>query len=130
MIDFTMHGAVAGILNTAQTITQLVALGVDFLALLIIAAAALRAFILLLPVWQSQHRYQDIQAVRFYLGSALVLALEFLIGADILRSSITPSWTIIGQLTAIVLLRTLLDFLLSHELHDIASVPADESSEQ
>jgi uncharacterized membrane protein len=36
----------------------------------------------------------------------LVLALEFLLAADILKSAISPTWTEIGQLAAIALVRT------------------------
>ena len=53
---------------------------------------------------------------RNHLGHSLSLGLEFLIGADILRTAITPSWQDIGQLAAIVGIRTVLNFFLSKEL--------------
>jgi uncharacterized membrane protein len=46
----------------------------------------------------------------------LVLALEFLLAADILRTAISPSWTDIGQLAAIAAIRTFLNYSLSHDL--------------
>ena len=46
----------------------------------------------------------------------LVLALEFLLAADILRTAISPTWTDIGQLAAIAAIRTFLNYSLSHDL--------------
>ena len=46
----------------------------------------------------------------------LVLALEFLLAADILRTAISPTWNDIGQLAAIAAIRTFLNYSLSHDL--------------
>jgi len=48
----------------------------------------------------------------------LVLALEFELAADILRTAITPTWNEIGQLTAIALIRTFLNYFLSKDVKD------------
>jgi uncharacterized membrane protein len=46
----------------------------------------------------------------------LVLALEFLLAADILRTAISPTWNDIGKLAAIAAIRTFLNYSLSHDL--------------
>ena len=46
----------------------------------------------------------------------LVLALEFLLAADILKSAISPTWNEIGQLAAIAAIRTFLNYSLGHDL--------------
>lgn len=46
----------------------------------------------------------------------LVLALEFLLAADVLRTAISPTWNEIGQLAAIAAIRTFLNYSLSHDL--------------
>jgi len=46
----------------------------------------------------------------------LVLALEFLLAADILKSAISPTWTEIEQLAAIAAIRTFLNYSLGHDL--------------
>jgi len=46
----------------------------------------------------------------------LVLALEFLLAADILRTAISPTWNDLGQLAAIAGIRTFLNYSLSHDL--------------
>jgi len=56
------------------------------------------------------------EAIRLNLGRSLALALEFLLGADILRTAVAPSWREIGQLAAIVVIRTFLNYFLQREL--------------
>jgi len=60
--------------------------------------------------------FRAIAESRDHLGHSLSLALEFLIGADILKTAISPSWQDIGQLAAIVGIRTVLNFFLTREL--------------
>ncbi len=45
-----------------------------------------------------------------------MLALGFLIGADILKTAIAPTWNEIGQLAAIIALRTIVNFVMTWEL--------------
>jgi uncharacterized membrane protein len=59
--------------------------------------------------------------MRMQLGGALSLSLEFLIGADILKTAISPNWTEIGMLGSVVAIRTVLNYFLMQELnHDVA----------
>ena len=53
---------------------------------------------------------------RIKLGHSLSLGLEFLIGADILKTAVAPTWNDIGQLAAIIAIRTVLNFFLMREL--------------
>lgn len=59
---------------------------------------------------------ETVSTLRIQLGSALSLSLEFLIGADILKTAISPNWNEIGMLGAIVVIRTLLNYFLMQEL--------------
>lgn len=52
--------------------------------------------------------------VRF--GGWLRLSLEFELGADIIRTAISPTWTQIGQLGAIAVIRTFLNHFLEEDL--------------
>ena len=56
------------------------------------------------------------EEVRLRLGRWLALALEFELGADILRTAIAPTWSEIGQLAAIAAVRTALNFFLQKEI--------------
>jgi uncharacterized membrane protein len=46
----------------------------------------------------------------------LLLALEFELAADIVRSVISPSWQDIGALGAIAVIRTFLNYFLEQDL--------------
>ena len=54
--------------------------------------------------------------IRLNLGKSLAISLELLLGADILKTAIAPSWNEIGQLAAIAALRTALNYFLEREL--------------
>lgn len=63
-------------------------------------------------------RGADFTAVRLVLARYLALALEFQLGADILSTAIAPSWTEIGKLGVIAVIRTGLNYFLSLEMKD------------
>jgi uncharacterized membrane protein len=62
------------------------------------------------------YRVHGMSTGRMRLGYALSLALELLIGADILKSAVSPSWAELGQLAAIVGIRTVLNYFLLYEM--------------
>ncbi len=60
-----------------------------------------------------------IQESRLEIGHSFSLGLAFLIGASILKTIITPNWDDIGQLAAIIAIRTTLNHFLLKDLEDI-----------
>ncbi|CAA9344652.1 MAG: hypothetical protein AVDCRST_MAG11-3159 [uncultured Gemmatimonadaceae bacterium] len=58
----------------------------------------------------------DYTDVRLTLARYLALALEFQLGADILATAIAPTWTAIGRLGAIAVIRTALNYFLELEM--------------
>jgi len=52
-------------------------------------------------------------------GVWLLLGLQFALAADIVRSVISPSWNDIGQLAAIALIRTFLNYFLERDLVEV-----------
>ncbi|MBU0677226.1 MAG: DUF1622 domain-containing protein [Verrucomicrobia bacterium] len=63
------------------------------------------------------------------LGHSFSLGLGFLIGASILNTTIAPTWNDIGQLAAIIAIRTILNYFLLKEIAGIAAkAPAGNSS--
>lgn len=59
------------------------------------------------------------EIIRIKLGSYLVLALEFFIAGDIIKTIITPTWEGLGVLGAIVVIRTVLSYFLTKDLKRI-----------
>lgn len=100
--------------------TLLLSAGVEAGAALVIGLAAieatLRALLLFLPGRVRAGGADAREAVRLRLGRWLAVALELELGADILRTAVAPTWTEIGQLGAIVVLRTALNFFLQQEI--------------
>jgi len=58
----------------------------------------------------------------------ILLALEFALGADIARTAIAPTWDEIGQLAAIAVIRTALNFFLERDLEALS--PAEEAAKR
>jgi uncharacterized membrane protein len=54
--------------------------------------------------------------IRLTFGMWLALALEFQLGADILATTVAPNFSSLGQLAAIALIRTFLNYFLNKEL--------------
>lgn len=102
--------------------TGYLASGVEAIAGLLIALAALqatlRAILLFFRKAAQGPGSQEPQTenIRLRLGRWLALALEFELGADILRTAIAPTWAEIGQLAAIATIRTLLNYFLQKEI--------------
>lgn len=101
-----------------KQLTAYLAGGIEVAAAIIIGFAAieatLRAFPLFVPRTTPLHN--DVEIIRLRLGRWLTLAIEFELAADILRTAVTPTWNDIGQLAAIVVLRTVLNYFLQREV--------------
>ena len=71
-------------------------------------------------------RFQDYRFVvlRLRFGSWLALALEFQLGADIVATTIAPSFEALGQLGILALIRTFLNYFLNQELEAEANLKA------
>ena len=91
--------------------------GVELAAAVIIGLAAIEAVWRALPLFVRRTISQEAKVeVRLSLGRWLALGLEFALAADILRTAIAPSWHEIGQLAAIAVLRTGLNYGLEREI--------------
>jgi uncharacterized membrane protein len=95
--------------------------GVEVSAAIIIGLATIRATVKALSLFFLQHTTDlNDESIRLQLGRWLALALEFEVAADILRTAVAPTWTEIGQLGAIVVLRTALNYFLQQEIDKAA----------
>lgn len=56
--------------------------------------------------------------VRLAFARYLTLALEFQLAADILATSVAPTWERIGKLAAIAVIRTALNYFLNKEMEN------------
>jgi len=67
-------------------------------------------------------------AVRLGFARYLALALEFQLGADILGTTIAPSWDQIGALGAVAAIRTALNYFLGKEMREERETLAGEAA--
>ncbi|CAN5688295.1 hypothetical protein BH24ACI2_BH24ACI2_11020 [soil metagenome] len=65
--------------------------------------------------------------IRLLLARYLALALEFQLGADILSTAISPTWDQILKLGAIAVIRTALNYFLSHEMEQERKLTSAET---
>jgi len=97
-------------------ISAIVADCCEFTAVLVIVIGALYAIASgVLQLTRGKGLISPLLVFRNFAGW-LVLALEFLLAADIMRTAISPTWNEIGQLAAIAAIRTFLNYSLGHDL--------------
>lgn len=60
--------------------------------------------------------------IRLRFGTWLALALEFQLAADILATTVAPSFEALGKLGAIAIIRTFLNYFLNQELEAEAEI--------
>jgi uncharacterized membrane protein len=92
--------------------------GVDVVGVAIVvigAAAALVPYVV--RVVNRRTDADDYRGTRQRIGRAILLGLEFLVAGDIIRTvAVAPTFTSVGVLAVIVLVRTFLSFSLEIEL--------------
>ena len=94
---------------------------VETMGALVIAAGALVALLGLVR-HVIQRRGDNFSSVRLAFARYLTLALELQLAADILSTSIAPTWDRIGKLAAIAVIRTALNYFLEKEVRqEVAS---------
>jgi uncharacterized membrane protein len=109
-----------------KDIAGYIALGVEAAAALIIAFGAAEAIVgSFLAVVGSRFRHRSRKEVWLRFAMWLLLGLEFELAADIVRTAIAPTWTDIGQLGAIGVIRTFLNYFLEKDLEKYESKHAD-----
>lgn len=104
------------------------ALMVEGLAVVFIAIGAIEAVWMMIKTSREGRR----KSVWVRFGVWLLLALEFELGADIIRTAISPTWTQIGQLGAIAVIRTFLNHFLEEDLekYNITAGQAETAPEK
>jgi len=105
-----------------KRIASPIALGAEAVAVFIIAFGVIEAFGGLVKSGFRDRRvgHGARKEVWLRLGVWLLLGLEFELAADIVRSVISPEWADIGQLAAIAVVRTFLNYFLEKDLEKYA----------
>jgi uncharacterized membrane protein len=105
----------------SKQLTLWLAEGIELSAGLLIGLAAAQATVRSLRLFFFRPTDSTgTENIRLTLGRWLALALEFELAADILRTAVAPTWNEIGQLAAIIVLRTALNYFLQREIDHAA----------
>jgi uncharacterized membrane protein len=105
--------------NLVKQITVNISLAVEIAAAIIIGAAIIKVlFRYFAMIFQPSKSFSK-EALRVEFGSSVAVALELMLGADVLGTAVAPSWSDIGQLGAIAIIRTALNYFLGKELKEI-----------
>src|SRR5712691_3624203 len=96
-----------------RLVAQSIATLVEGIGVVIVAIAVVLATVRFVNGLVARRRTLPSDSVRLALGRSLALSLEFLLGADILRTAVEPSWDEIGRLAAIA---TALNYFLQREI--------------
>jgi uncharacterized membrane protein len=95
---------------------EAVGAGVDAVGVAVIVLGAVGATVLA-ALRARRGREPIYRPYRRHLGRSILLGLEFLVAGDIIRTvAITPTFTSVGVLAVIVLIRTFLSFSLEMEI--------------
>lgn len=89
----------------------------SFISILLIAAGVVVASYKVLQTIRKPDLLHYNKA-RLAFSRYLVLALEFLLAADIVRTVAKPSWTDLGILAVVAAIRTFLNFFLQREMKE------------
>jgi uncharacterized membrane protein len=104
-------------------IAHSIALGIEAIAILVIAFGALEALIGIVRVGLTfTATNQDRRAVWLAFARWLVAGLTFQLAADVVNTSFDPTWDELGRLAAIAVIRTFLSFFLDREVDDTRSL--------
>jgi uncharacterized membrane protein len=95
-------------------------------AVIVVTYGTLEAFLRLVWIGVTPHASHGARkAIWRRFGTWLLLGLEFELAADIVASVVSPTWQDIGELGAIAVIRTFLNYFLERDLEH-----ADKADEQ
>lgn len=109
-------------------ISRHVALVIEAMALLIIAASSLVAFSASVRlVFGAQASNEEKRALWLRYARWLVAALTFQLAADLVSTAISPTWDDIGRLAAIAAIRTFLSFFLERDVAEMSRMGREQA---
>lgn len=105
-----------------HTLTEPAIAAVDLMALVVIAGASFYAFVraaFLVLTGKGASSGHEYRVLWLTYARWLVAGLTFQLAADIIESSITPTWEAIAKLGAIAVIRTFLNYFLARDMEEM-----------
>ena len=108
-----------------KTIAMYVALALEAVAIVVIVVGAVEAVIGIFGAcFEGTSSNADKRAVWLEFARWLVAGLTFQLAADIVQTTVAPTWDEIGRVAAIAAIRTFLTFFLDRDIDTRARIPA------
>lgn len=104
-----------------------IALGIEAVAILVIAAGSIEAVVNALRLVFSRVPAVAMREAWMRYAHWLVAGLTFQLAADIVHTAIAPTWDEIGRLAAIAVIRTFLTYFLDRDLEKSRELQQAES---
>lgn len=117
----------SGMEVVAKTIALYISHLVEITAAVVIGIAFLQLLFGYVKLFFAKNKHHSNTYLRVQFGSALTLALELMLAADILITAVAPTWEDIGKLAAIAAIRTALNYFLEKELVALETRNKDQS---
>ena len=106
-----------GVEELVSAFAGMVALSLEMVSIVVIGGGALVAVLRAgAMVFEAERRSRLYRTAWQGLARALLLGLELMLAADVVRTAIAPDWTAIGQLAAIAVIRTFLNHFLERDV--------------
>ncbi|WP_206599300.1 DUF1622 domain-containing protein [Methyloceanibacter stevinii] len=120
------EGAIIPLEESFNAIANYVALGVEFGAVFVVAFGSAQAVIGLFRAIVSGTA-DSLRGREIWLKFAtwILLALEFALAADIVRTAVAPTWDDIWKLAVIAVVRTMLNYFLAKDIAAFTKLERD-----
>lgn len=115
MFDLIANMPIMLLLKTVMNLLDIIGVG-------IIIIGVIHAFVRYGSTIMNKASLTGIDQMRLDLGRYIVLSVEFLLAADIIKTIIAPNFYDIGMLGALVIIRTILTYFLNQELAQLQNV--------
>lgn len=100
-----------------KQIAELVALVIQAGAVLVVTFGAAQALTLVAAaIWQGEAVAPRGREIWLRFATWILLALEFALAADLVRTAVAPTWDDIGKLAVIATIRTMLNYFLAKDI--------------
>lgn len=114
-----MASPLEGVHTAVEAVVKEVTFLIEVVAGLLLVAAVIQGLWLLARAVGTGHLDEEIRRIRLRFGRGVVLALEFLVAADVLSTIIAPTIERVALVGAIVVLRTVLAVAVEWELRQV-----------
>jgi uncharacterized membrane protein len=115
--------------NLLQAIAHFIALGIEAVAIIVIAGGCLEAVLdIIRTALRSGTTNRERRDIWLKMARWLVAGLTFQMAADIVNTSFEPTWDELGRLGTIAVIRTFLSVFLDREVRDTRNLQRDSNA--